>query len=293
MRAARWQYSKDLQLQIRMLVVCFLMAFLDLAFLLILSVIGIIFWYAVAITALTLGLQYYFCDKLLLWEMKAKELPKQNNSKLHHMVERLASEAGLPKPKIALVDWTMPNAFAIGRNPAHSVIVVTIGLLKTINSPELEAVLAHEVSHIKNGDTTIMTMAAFFSAIIYLIVSYLYSVAYSRNGFVIRPIYWLAYLLARVVWLISLLLVRALSRYRELSADRGAAILTGSSSHLASALIKIGTAKWSVTGNTKNAARTVNALFFTPARISDLFSTHPPLEKRLRQLMQLHKGVVV
>jgi heat shock protein HtpX len=265
-------------------------------------------WYLLVIGALIIaGIQLFFSDKIALASMKAQYVDEQQAPQLHEMIGRLAAQANLPKPKIAIVDTQIPNAFATGRDANHAVVAITTGLLQGsgLSQPEIEAVVAHELTHIINRDMLVMTIAAFFSMIAALIVrSFIWSSmfggfggGYGRrdndNGAGIAVL--IAILASVVTYVISFILIRALSRYRELAADRGSALITGAPEHLATALMRIsGTIQNSrIPQKDFRQAQTVNALFIVPALRGDglatLFSTHPSLEQRLAQLQEMQR----
>jgi len=244
--------------------------------------------------ALFLGIQYFFSDKMVLWSMGAKEVTPQQAPELHAMIERLAAMADMPKPKVAIADHRMANAFATGRDPAHAVVCVTTGLLDTLDRAELEAVLAHELSHIKNRDVMVITLASFFSTVAFMIMRWgLYFGGFGgrdrdRGNAVV-----LVYLVSLLVWIISFFLIRALSRYREYAADRGSAVLTGAPSHLSSALLKISGRMQRIPQEDLREVEGANAFFIIPAitkhSLMELFSTHPSLENRLKRLAEMER----
>jgi heat shock protein HtpX len=224
----------------------------------------------------------------------------QQAPELHQMVDRLCALADMPKPKVAISDSDIPNAFATGRNSQHAVVCVTNGILRRLSAPELEAVLSHELSHVAHRDVAVMTIASFLGILAGFVVrSSIYSGAFgggwgrsndrdNNAGAVIL----LVVLASAVVYALSFLLTRLLSRYRELSADRAGAILIGRPSLLASALVKITGDMGRIPTRDLRAAEPLNAFFFAPAlapgfSFSTLFATHPPLERRLEQLEQL------
>jgi heat shock protein HtpX len=266
-------------------------------------------WYLLVFGALVIaGFQLFFSDKIALASMKAQFVDEQEAPQLHDMIGRLAAQANLPKPKIAIVDTQIPNAFATGRDANHAVIAITTGLLSGsgLTQPEIEAVIAHELTHIINRDMLVMTIATFFSMIASLIVrSFIWSSMFGGYGGGYRRgggnndnsgMFVLIALLASVItYVISFILIRALSRYRELAADRGSALITGAPEQLASALQRIsGTIESGrIPKQDLRQAETVNALFIVPALRGDslatLFSTHPSLEQRLAQLQEMQR----
>lgn len=254
--------------------------------------VGLVFIAFVA--AIMLFVQYYYSDKIVLMSTGARLTQPAEAPELHNMVARLASEAGLPTPRVAIMDTNMPNAFATGRNSQHAVITVTTGLLRRLEPGEVEAVLGHEMSHIRHGDVTIMTMASVLSAAAAMIVQFsFYGFGDERGGNNDNPL--VMDLIAGAVWLVSWFLIQALSRYREYAADRGSALLTGKPSELAAALIKLNQQS-AVPKQDLRRAQAFNALMIVPAlaggnALMELFSTHPTLEHRLAQLKKLGGGL--
>ncbi|MBI2865308.1 MAG: zinc metalloprotease HtpX [Chloroflexi bacterium] len=292
----RTWHGRDTQLSIRMFVVMFLLAAVYLFFMAVLFAVGLDFLTLAIVAAVLLGVQYFFSDKLVLWSMGAKEVGPEQAPQLHSMVERLVTLADLPKPRVAIVDTSVPNAFATGRNPKNAVVAVTSGLLNRLNTSELEAVLAHELSHVKNRDVMVITLASFFGTIAQFIMrSALFSGMYGghrgrrdRDG---GQALIIIYVVSIVVWILSFLLIRALSRYREFAADRGAAVITGAPSNLASALLKISGVLQRVPERDLREVEGMNAFFILPAIkgswLMELLSTHPSLEKRLDRLRKM------
>jgi heat shock protein HtpX len=234
--------------------------------------------------------QYYFSDTLTLKSMGAKTVSADEYPQLHASVERLSQQADLPKPKVAVIDTNVPNAFATGRNQRNAAVAVTTGLMRTLNQDELDGVIAHELAHVKNRDMMVMTIASFLSTIAFMIVRWgaFFGGGRSKNqgGVVV------AILVSLVVWIISYLLIRALSRYREFSADRGAAAITGKPSALASALMKISGEVEKIPDRDLREEAEMNAFFIIPLKsgiVGRLFSTHPPTERRIEQLRQLER----
>ena len=289
----KW-YGGSTELSVRMFVVMFLLAVVYLFFLTVLWSVGLDFFSLALIAAVMLLAQYFLSDKLVLWSMGAKEVSAVEAPQLHGMVERLAAMADLPKPRIAIVQTSVPNAFATGRNPKNSVVAVTTGLLDSLDTQEIEAVLAHELSHVRNRDVMVITMASFFATIAQFIMRSAMFGGYGRGrrergGDNLAIIY----LVSIVVWLISFFLIRALSRYRELAADRGSAIITGAPSNLASALLKISGVMQRIPQQDLRQVEGMNAFFILPAvrgqSIMELLSTHPSLETRLERLKRMQQ----
>ncbi|MFW5937477.1 MAG: zinc metalloprotease HtpX [Halanaeroarchaeum sp.] len=237
--------------------------------------------------------QWYFSDKLTLWSMGATEVSESEYPQLHRSVRRLLQQADLPMPKVAVVDSQVPNAFATGRSKNHAAVAVTTGILQTLDEDELEGVLAHELSHIKNRDMAVMTVASFLSTIAFIVVrwGWLFGGRNRQQGG--APVI-VAILASLVVWIISYLLIRALSRYREYAADRGAAMITGRPSALASALMKIDSRMDRVPERDLREQSEMNAFFIIPidkGMIAKLFSTHPSTENRVERLRDLERQV--
>jgi len=233
--------------------------------------------------------QYFFSDKMALYSMGANVVDESEAPELHRTVERLSQQADLPKPQIAVADSQVPNAFATGRNQQNATVAVTTGLMQTLNQEELEGVIAHELAHIKNRDVMVMTIASFLSTIAFIIVRWGW--LFGGNGRNQAPVY-VAILASLVVWVISFFLIRALSRYREYSADRGAASITGNPSALASALMSISGRMDNVPKEDLRDQAEMNAFFIIPIRsgfVGKLASTHPPTERRIEKLRELER----
>jgi len=246
---------------------------------------------AVLVFAAVAGLgQWYFSDKLAMAAMRAREVSPAEAPELHGMIDRLCALADMPKPRVAIADTDMPNAFATGRSPEHSVVCVTTGILRRLDADELEGVLSHELSHVAHRDVAVMTIAGFLGVMAGLVMRWgLYFGGGRRDGNSVPFIViWLASI---VVYFISFLLTRVLSRYRELCADRSGAYLTGKPSALASALTKISGDMARIPSRDLRESQALNAFFFAPAingqSIGALFATHPPLETRLEQLAKI------
>ena len=233
--------------------------------------------------------QYFFSDKLALRSMGAKTVSEDEYPRLHAQVSRLSQQADLPKPTVAVANSRTPNAFATGRSPSNSAVCVTTGLLDTLDEEELEGVLAHELAHVKNRDVAVMTIASFLSTLAFIIVRWGW--LFGGRGRNQAPVV-VAIVVSLLVWVVSFFLIRALSRYREYSADRGAATITGKPSALASALMKISGRMDQVPKEDLRDQAEMNAFFIIPIRsgfIGKLASTHPPTEKRIEQLRQLER----
>jgi heat shock protein HtpX len=235
-------------------------------------------------------LQYFFSDKMILASMGAKIVSDSEAPELHQMVSRLCTIADLPMPKIAIVKTSMPNAFATGRNQKNAVVAVTTGIMERLSRSELEAVLAHELTHVKNRDMMVMTIATFLSSVAQILVQWMPFLGGGSRDRDSGSNFIVLFLVSLAVWIVSFILIRALSRYREFSADRGAAIITGQPSHLASALMKISGFKVP-TQDLRKVEGPVSALFIVPAlsgsSIMNLFSTHPTMEARIAALQKI------
>ncbi len=297
-------FGSDKELAIRMFVTMFLLAALYLGFMTILFAIGADFITIAIVAALMLGIQYFFSDKLVLLSMGAKEAKPSEYPQLHAIVERLALTVGLPKPKIAVMQADMPNAFATGRSPSNSVVCVTTGIMRRLNDRELEAVLAHELSHIKNRDVAVITIASFFATIAsYITQMIAWSAMFGGFGGGGRgrrennggAAIMLVYLVSMLVWIISFFLIRALSRYREYAADRCGAIITGAPATLATALMKISDTMQRIPQEDLRKVEQMNAFFVVPAltgaSLLELLSTHPPISKRIERLMKMQQSL--
>jgi heat shock protein HtpX len=290
---AKTRFLPDRGLNARMGLVMFLLGALYLAFMAALIVFttmsaGVIIVIAVA---LAVG-QWYFSDKIAMAAMRAREVTPEQAPELHGMIDRLCALADMPKPRVAIADTDLPNAFATGRSPQHAVVCVTTGILRRLDGEELEGVLSHELSHVAHRDVAVMTVASVLGVVAGLITRWglLFGGGRDRdsNSGVVFLVVWLAGL---VVWAVSFLLTRALSRYRELCADRSGAYLTGNPSALSSALVKITGDIGRIPTRDLRTAGAMNAFFFAPAikgdSISALVATHPPLQQRLDQLAKV------
>jgi heat shock protein HtpX len=250
--------------------------------------------FAVAIVLVLAIVQYYTSDKLALVASGAKVVERDQAPALHDMVERLCAMADLPKPRIAIIDSDVPNAFATGRNPKHAAVAVTRGLWERLDSREVEGVLAHELSHIANRDVLIMTVASFFAMLAAILTRIgLYSGMFgggrrNDNG---PPVWLIVMVVSILTYALSFILIRMISRYREYAADRGSALITGAPEHLMSALQKIAGTITQIPQRDLREVAGMNAFFIVPTNwrtvASELFATHPPLEKRLAALAEI------
>jgi heat shock protein HtpX len=271
-------------------------------FLTVLSVyLGLGFVPITIIASLMILAQWYFSDKIVLWSSGAKVVTRDQFPKLHDMVERIVARNNLPKPKIAVINTNMPNAFATGKGRKSSVVAVTTGLMDILDDPEeLESVIAHELTHIRNRDVLVLTLASVFSTVAAYLMQFGFygglhgGMGYGRDrnsgGTMIIVI-----VVSVLVWIISFLIIRAISRYREFSADRGAAQMTGKPVKLANALMKISGTMRRVPTKDLRQVEGLNAFFIIPAisgsTIGNLFSTHPPTEKRVQKLMEMEASM--
>ena len=298
---ARTRFPADAGLSSRMVLTMFLLGLLYVVFVAVLVALKIPLVLVLLIAGGFLFFQYFFSDRIALFSMRAREVSPQEAPELHQMIDRLCALADMPKPRVAIAESDMPNAFATGRNQKHSVVCVTTGILRRLSPPELEAVLSHELSHVAHRDVAVMTLASFLGILAGFVVrSSIYAGAYGGGGWGrsndnrdnTGAVILLVVLASAVVYALSFLLTRALSRYRELSADRAGAILIGRPSLLASALVRITGDMARIPTRDLRAAEPLNAFFFAPAlapgfSFSTLFATHPPLERRLDQLAKL------
>ncbi|WP_105976003.1 zinc metalloprotease HtpX [Streptomyces geranii] len=281
----------DRRLTVRMTVTLFLLGLLYVAFIAALIVLLKSWVLVVVVAAAFLGAQYWFADRVALFAMRGRVVTREEYPELHGVIDRLCAVADLPKPVVAVSDMDMPNAFATGRNADHAVVCVTTGLLRRLEPAELEGVLAHELSHVAHKDVAVITIASFLGVIAGLIVRFaFYSQLFGGRRDQNTAVIFVAVMgVSAAVYSISFLLIRALSRYRELAADRSAALLTGRPSALASALTKVSGDIARIPSKDLRTAQAFNAFYFTPALgkepgLARYFSTHPSLEQRLDQL---------
>ena len=237
--------------------------------------------------------QLFGSDKLALRAMGAREVTPQQAPELHAMIDRLCVQADLPKPKVAVADTRMPNAFALGRSPKSATVCATTGIMELLSPAELEGVMAHELTHVANRDVLVMTLAGFFATIAAYIVQFGFFFGggggYGDDDD--NPSFMVLFLVSIAVYIISFFLMQALSRYREFAADRGAAVITGRPSALSSALMKISSGMERIPQQDLRASSELSAFYIFPpgvkGSISGLFSTHPPMEKRIEALQRL------
>ncbi|MDX6440569.1 MAG: heat shock protein HtpX [Gaiellaceae bacterium] len=255
----------------------------------------------IVIIVLIAGVQYWTSDKLALAASGAKIVSREEAPDLHAIVERLCAMADLPKPRIAVIPTDVPNAFATGRSPKHAAVAVTNGLWKRLEPQEIEAVLAHELSHIANRDVLIMTVASFFAMLAALITRWgLYFGMFggfgggnrnNNNGGNQLPVWLIVFVVAAITYAVSFILIRTISRYREYAADRGSALITGAPENLMSALQKIASGITQIPQKDLREVAGMNAFFIVPTnwrnQVGELFMDHPPLEKRIAALSQI------
>src|SRR3954466_135110 len=287
------QFGKDTGLQIRMTVTMFLLGLVYV----VLAVVLFAFLKSAVLMIVIVGglaaLNLFASDKLALAAMGGRVVSPQEAPQLHAMIERLCVQADLPKPKVAVADTAMPNAFAMGRSPKNATVCATTGLMNTLQPAELEAVMAHELTHVKNRDVMIMTIASFFAMIASTIVQFGFffggGSSYSDSDDD-SPSFLVVLLVSFAVYILSFFLMLALSRYREFSADKGSALITGRPSALSSALMKISTGMQRVPEQDLRASQQLSAFFIVlpsaKAALRSLFMDHPPTEKRIECLQR-------
>ncbi len=298
--------GSDHGLTLRMFFTMLLLALVYLVFVGVLLRVGVPVAAIVVIAVVLLGAQYLFSDRLILASLGAHEVSEAQAPQLHQTVARLAQLTDMPMPKVAIIQSRVPNALATGRNPTHALVAVTTGILDQLDPRELEAVLAHELSHVIHRDMRVMAMASFFATVASFIVqSSLWFGGGMMGGYggggggggrgrnSEGGNFILIVLVAAVVWAVSFVLIRTLSRYREYAADRGSAVITQEPSLLASALQKISQRMDRIPSQDLRQMQSANALMFVPASvkgsIAELFSTHPSVEHRIARLQELER----
>jgi heat shock protein HtpX len=297
----RKSYGRDTGLTLRMLLTGSLLGLLYVVFAVVLFQVLNVGLVAALVIVLGLALfQYYTSDKLALAASGAKIVTPEQEPQLHAMIERLCAMADLPKPRVAVIDTDVPNAFATGRNPKHAAVAVTRGLWERLEPQEVEGVLAHELSHVANRDVLVMTVASFFAMLAGILTRFgLYAGMFSGGGRRDNnggaPVWLIVLLVSVVTYFLSQILILALSRYREYAADRGSALITGAPEHLMSALQKIASRITQIPQRDLREVETMNAFFIVPTNwrrtAGELFMTHPPLEKRLAALEQIARDM--
>lgn len=299
---AHTRFAPDRGLAARMGLTIFLLGAVYTAF--ILAIIAL-FWrggggwlWLLVFAAGLLAVQFLFSDKIALAAMRGRVVTPEQAPQLHATIDRLCAMANMPKPQVAIADTGMPNAFAVGRSPKKAVVCASTGMLHQLSQEELEGVLAHELSHVAHRDVAVMTIASFLGVLAGMLARMgFYAMAFGggsrdQNGAILAMAMMAMVLIGLLVYAISFFLIRALSRYRELCADRSGAMLTGRPSALASALQKVSGQMARIPSKDLRKAEAYNAFFFAPLKskgfsFSSLFSTHPPLEKRLQQLAEI------
>jgi heat shock protein HtpX len=308
--AARTRYAPDRGLTVRMTATMFLLGLVFVAF--VALIIGIMTAVhasgaAIVLIALIFGggsaiVSLFFSDKIALAAAGAREVTPQQAPQLHGVVDRLCALADMDKPRVAIAPTDLPNAFATGRNSKNSVLCVTEGLMRRLDGDELEGVLAHELSHVAHKDVQVMTVASLLAIVAGLLVRFaFYSELFGggrrsndQNAF---PVILVIMVVSAVVYAVSFVLIRMLSRYRELAADRSGALLTGQPSALISALTKVSGSMARIPTQDLRSAEPLNAFFFAPAlnpraasaSLSQIFSTHPSLERRIKELEKIQR----
>jgi heat shock protein HtpX len=296
MPARHESFGKDTGLQARMLLTIFLLGLVYVVFVGVLFAVGASAVTIVAVALVLLLLQLFTSDKIAMATLGVKEVSPEQEPELHGVIERLCVQANLPKPRVCVMETPMPNAFAMGRSQKAASVTATRGLLHLLSPPELEGVIGHELTHVINRDVMVMTVASFFATLAAMITQFAlffgggFGGGYGRNQEQEEGIM-LVLLVSVLVYALSFLLLRALSRYREYAADRGSAVLTGRPSALASALLKISGTIERVPSQDLRKAEGMSAFFILPARskqsLMNIFADHPPLEKRLAALERL------
>jgi heat shock protein HtpX len=292
MATRRSSFGRDTGLQARMLLTMFLLGLVYVVFVGVLFAVGAGAATIVVVAALLLLIQLFASDKIALATLGVKQVSAAQEPELHGIIERLCVQADLPKPRVCVMETAMPNAFAMGRSQKSATVCATRGILDMLSSSELEGVLAHELTHVINRDVMVMTLASFFATLAAMILQFslFFGGGFGRSREEEEGIE-LVLLASMIVYAVSFLLLRALSRYREFAADRGGAVLTGRPSALASALLKISGTIERMPSEDLRRAEGMSAFFIIPARtkrsLMNLFADHPPLEQRLAALQRL------
>ncbi len=274
-----------------MLLTLFLLGLVYAVFIAVLVAVGAGAGIIVIVALVLLGAQLFASDKIALATLGAKEVSPAQAPELHGIIERLCVQANLPKPRVCVMDTSMPNAFAMGRSQKSATVCATSGILSLLEPAELEGVMAHELTHVINRDVMVMTLASFFATLAATIAQFALFFGGGYGNSEEEEDIIVVVLVSVAVYAVSFLLLRALSRYREFAADRGSAVLTGRPSALASALLKISGTMERVPNQDLRKAETMSAFFILPARtkksLMNIFADHPPLEARLAALERL------
>ncbi len=294
----RRSYGRDAGLTLRMLLTTGMLGLLYVVFAVVLFSLFNVGLAPMLLIVIGIAVfQYYSSDRIALAASGAKVVSREEAPELHDMVERLCALADLPKPRVAIMDTPVPNAFATGRSPKHAAVCVTTGLWNRLEPKEVEGVLAHELSHIANRDVLIMTVASFFAMLAAMLTRFgLYAGMWggggrrgnNNNGV---PVWLIVLAVSIVTYAISYVLIRMISRYREYCADRGSALITGAPEYLMSALQKISSQMTLIPNQDLRQVEGMNAFFIVPAKVkgaaAELFMDHPPLEKRIEALAKI------
>jgi heat shock protein HtpX len=300
-----WQ-KRDTGLTARMIVSFAILTIIYIIFLSVLAYVGVSAIAIAVIAGIMILAQWYFSDKIVLWSTGAKIVSREQFPELHDLIERIVARNNLSKPRVAVINTRIPNAFATGKTPRSSIVAVTTGLMDQLDAEELEGVIAHELAHIKNRDVLVLTLASLFSMMAWYLMRFgMFGAMYGggggmyggqgRRGNEGGAAMLLILLVAILTWVVSFLIIRAISRYREYVADRDGALITGKPSKLASALLKIsGTMKRIPTRDLREVEG-MNAFFIIPAisgdALTSLFSTHPPVAQRVKKLMEMEAAM--
>jgi heat shock protein HtpX len=300
-----WQ-KRDTGLTARMIISFAILTIIYIIFLSVLAYVGVSAIAIAVIAGIMILAQWYFSDKIVLWSTGAKIVSREQFPELHDLIERIVARNNLSKPRVAVINTRIPNAFATGKTPRSSIVAVTTGLMDQLDAEELEGVIAHELAHIKNRDVLVLTLASLFSVMAWYLMRFgMFGAMYGggggmyggqgRRGNEGSGAMLLILLVAIITWIVSFLIIRAISRYREYVADRDGALITGKPSKLASALLKIsGTMKRIPTRDLREVEG-MNAFFIIPAisgdALTSLFSTHPPVAQRVKKLMEMEAAM--
>jgi len=300
-----WQ-KRDTGLTARMIISFAILTIIYIIFLSVLAYVGVSAIAIAVIAGIMILAQWYFSDKIVLWSTGAKVVSREQFPELHDLIERIVARNNLSKPRVAVINTRIPNAFATGKTPRSSIVAVTTGLMDQLDAEELEGVIAHELAHIKNRDVLVLTLASLFSMMAWYLMRFgMFGTMYGggggmyggqgRRGNEGSGAMLLILLVAIITWIVSFLIIRAISRYREYVADRDGALITGKPSKLASALLKIsGTMKRIPTRDLREVEG-MNAFFIIPAisgdALTSLFSTHPPVAQRVKKLMEMEAAM--